>query len=111
MNIIFLTVSNIETLDKGGIYPDLMRKFRDEGHHVYIVSPTERRHGKSSYLIHEKNTTILKVKTLNVQKTNVIEKGIATLLLNRQYIRAIKEISLKVLDSTLVLIFKHRLLH
>lgn len=90
LNIIFLTVSNIETLDKRGIYPDLMRKFRDEGHHMYIVSPTERRHGKSTYLINEKNTTILKVKTLNVQKTNVVEKGIATLLLNGHYVRAIK---------------------
>ena len=56
MNILFLTISNIDTLDKQGIYPDLMRKFRDEGHHVHIVSPTERRHKKSTYLINEQNT-------------------------------------------------------
>ena len=39
MNIIFLTISRIRDIKSRGIYADLMRKFRDEGHNVYIVSP------------------------------------------------------------------------
>ena len=34
---------------------------------------------------------ILKVKTLNIQKTNIVEKGIGTLLLESQYLHAINK--------------------
>ena len=40
MNIIFLTLVRIADIEDSGIYHDLMRKFRDEGHKVYIVSPS-----------------------------------------------------------------------
>lgn len=90
MNVIFITLSNINNIKEKGIYADLMRKFRDEGHGVYIVSPVERRMGKRSHIIETDGVKILKVRTLNIQKTNVVEKGIGTLLLERQYINAIK---------------------
>ena len=35
-------------VNKRGIYNDLMRKFRREGHNLYIVCPTERREGKKT---------------------------------------------------------------
>lgn len=90
MNVIFVTISNINGIKERGIYADLMRKFRDEGHAVYIVSPTERRFGQQTHVIDTDGVKILKVKTLNIQKTNVIEKGIGTLLIERQYQNAIK---------------------
>ena len=76
MNVLFLTMSKFTSIESRGIYTDLMRKFRDEGHSVYIVSPSERREGKSTQLCDEKGARILSVRTLNVQKTNFIEKGI-----------------------------------
>lgn len=91
MNIIFLTLAKISDIEGRGIYSDLMRKFRDEGHQVYIVSPNERRFGQPTSLIEEKGVKLLNVKTLNVQKTNIVEKGIGTLLIERQYIHAIKK--------------------
>lgn len=91
MNIIFLTLSRISNIEERTIYADLMRKFRDEGHQVYIVSPSERRLGLKTSLSDENGVHILNVKTLNVQKTNVIEKGIGTLLLERQYRSAIQK--------------------
>ncbi len=90
MNVIFITLSNINSVAERNIYTDLMRKFRDEGHDVYIVSPAERRLGLSSRIIETDGVKILKVKTLNIQKTNVIEKGIGTLLIEKQYQKAIK---------------------
>ena len=39
MNIIFLTISRITDINARGIYTDLMRKFRDEGNQIYIVTP------------------------------------------------------------------------
>ena len=91
MNIVFLTISPITDINQRGIYPDLMRKFRDEGHIVYIVTATERRFGKETSLVESHGVKILNVKTLNVQKTNIVEKGIGTLLIERQFKAAIKK--------------------
>ena len=91
MNIIFITVSNINSIKEKGIYADLMRKFRDEGHQVHIVSPIERRFGQETHVIDTDGVKILKVRTLNIQKTNVVEKGIGTLLIEKQYQSAIKK--------------------
>lgn len=91
MNIIFLTLYRIEDIEERKLYPDLMRKFRDEGHQVYIVTPCERRLGLKTSLIENKGVHILNVKTLNIQKTSVVEKGVGTLLLEMQYKEAIKK--------------------
>jgi len=53
-----------------------MRKFRDEGHKVFIVTAAERRLGQETSLVDSHGVKILNVKTLNVQKTNIVEKGI-----------------------------------
>lgn len=90
MNVIFLTLG-IENIKNRGIYEDLMRKFRDEGHQVYIVYPVERRLGQNTSLVDINGVKILNVRTLNIQKTNVVEKGIGTLLLERQFRAAIKK--------------------
>ena len=91
MNIIFLTLFRISDIEEHGIYQDLMRKFRDEGHHVYIVCPVERRLGLKTSVVENKGVRILNVKTLNIQKTNIVEKGLGTLLIESQYIKAIKK--------------------
>lgn len=91
MNIIFLTLYRLNNIEERNIYSDLMRKFRDEGHQVYIVTPCERRLGLNTSLEESNGVKILNVKTLNVQKTNVIEKGIGTLLMENQYKAVIKK--------------------
>lgn len=90
MNILFLTVGRFNVIEEHGIYTDLMREFIDRGHIVYIVSPVERRFKKATFLRESDTCKNLKVRTLNIQKTNVIEKGIGTLLLERQFKKAIK---------------------
>ena len=91
MNVIFLTVGRIWEIRSRNIYADLMRKFRDKGHQVYIVSPVERHYGLPTQLRETDGVHILQVRTLNVRKTNVVEKGIGTLLLETQYKRAIQK--------------------
>jgi len=91
MNVIFLTLVRISNVDERGIYQDLMRKFRDEGHQVYIVTAAERRLGQETSLVDSHGVKILYVKTLNVQKTNIVEKGIGTLLIESQFKSAIKK--------------------
>jgi len=91
MNVIFLTLVRISDIEERGIYQDLMRKFRDEGHQVFIVTATERKLGQETSLVESHGVKILNVKTLNVQKTNIVEKGIGTLLIERQFKAAIKK--------------------
>lgn len=90
MNVIFLTLVRISDIEERGIYQDLMRKFRDEGHQVFIVTAAERRLGQETSLVDSHGVKILNVKTLNVQKTNIVEKGIGTLLIESQFKSAIK---------------------
>lgn len=89
MNILFLSVTGLYDLSKRGIYTDLMRQFVRNGHKVHIVSPFERRMGRKTEVFESNGVQILGVRTLNIQKTNVIEKGIGTLLLEYQYMHAI----------------------
>ena len=90
-NILFLTLSNVSNIDESGIYQDLLRELARKGHRIFVVSPTERRNQEKTHLIKKDNANILRVKTGNIQKTNLIEKGIATVLLESQYISAIKK--------------------
>ena len=91
MNVIFLTLAHISDIEKRGIYHDLMRRFRNAGHQVYIVTAAERRLGLETSLVDSHGVKILNVKTLNVQKTNIVEKGIGTLLIESQFKSAIKK--------------------
>lgn len=90
MNILFLTLSRISDISERGIYPDLIREFIHNGHSLYIVVPAERRFHQLTELKESGGAKILRVKTLNIQKTNLIEKGVGTLLLEYQYRRAIE---------------------
>ena len=91
MNILFLTMSKFRDINESGIYTDLMRRFRKDGHEVYVVTPCERRDGKPTSVFENDGVHILSVKTLNVQKTNVIEKGVGQVLLEPLYQRAINK--------------------
>lgn len=97
MNIIFLTMSNIHGVENRGIYADLMRKFRNEGHRLYIVAPRERRTGEPTNLQEVGGVYVLGVHTLNLQKTNVIEKGAGQVLVESQFKEAIKKNLAKVI--------------
>lgn len=97
MNVLFLTMSSaLKNIETSGIYTDLMRKFRDEGHEVYIMYPRERRTGLPTALQHEGRVHTLGVKTFNVTKTNIVEKGVGQVLLENQFRTALKKYFKKV---------------
>lgn len=89
MNILFLTLSRFNDINERGIYSDLARELARRGHKIFFVCPTERRFGKPTHII-PGGIPILKVHTLNIQKINIIEKGIGMLLLESQFDRAIR---------------------
>ena len=91
MNILFLSLLDINSFDDENIYMDLLNELIKKNVNVFIVSPSERRKKESTHVINNKNSKILKVKTGNIQKTNIVEKGISTLLIEFQYKKAIKK--------------------
>lgn len=91
MKVLFLTMAKINSFSDRGIYTDLLRKFYEEGHDVYAVCPIERREKKKTEVKKEKQGTILNVQTLNLQKTNIVEKGFGTLAIEYQFLSAIKK--------------------
>ncbi|ONN43586.1 glycosyltransferase family 4 protein [Enterococcus mundtii] len=92
LNILFITLLDFDSLADRNIYTDLMSEFVDHGHNISIISPTERKKRKNTHLIKDNNKCeILKLKIGNIQKTNKIEKGISTILIENQFIAGIKK--------------------
>jgi glycosyltransferase involved in cell wall biosynthesis len=91
MKVLFLTMSKINSFSDRGIYTDLLRKFYEEGHDVFAVCPIERHEKKKTEVRKEKQGTLLNVQTLNLQKTNIVEKGFGTLAIEYQFLSAIKK--------------------
>lgn len=91
MRVLFITMVKISSFDERGIYTDLLRKFHSEGHEVNVVCPIERRENKNTFILEEDKGKILNVKTFNLQKTNIIEKGLGILAIEYQFLSAIKK--------------------
>lgn len=90
MNVLFLTLLDFDSIQEHNIYTDLLREFVKNGHKVCIISPVEKRKGIKTHIIKEKNARILKLQIGNTQKTNVIEKGISTVMIEPTFKWAIK---------------------
>ena len=89
MNIIFLTLLDFKSYNEHNIYCDLLREFIKNGHDVYCISPVERRVGEKTHL--KENGRLLKLRIGNTQKTNIVEKAISTVMIEPQFIAAIKK--------------------
>lgn len=91
MNILFLSIGKLDDINERGIYTDLLRQFRDNGHNVYVVTPREKRLNLPTEYTLEDGVRFLRVKTGNITKTNVLEKGISTIMIETIFLRLIKK--------------------
>ena len=91
MNVLFLTTGTFNSINEQSMYPDLLREFKKNGHKVYIVSTNERRLGKKTEYVDEDGAHLLRVKIGNLRNTNLIEKGVSTLMIEGQFKAAIKK--------------------
>lgn len=89
MNILFLTLADFRSYSEHNIYCDLLRELIARGHQVYCISPAERRTGIETHF--EEDGHLLKLRIGNTQKTGIIEKGISTVMIEPQFIAAIKK--------------------
>lgn len=96
MNVLFLTIGRMGSIEDHGIYPDLLRCFRDKGHKVFTVSPYEKRTGLNTELVEDNGVKMLHVSIGNITKCSIIEKGISTLQIETRFLAAIKKYYAKV---------------
>lgn len=97
MNILFLTLLDFSNINERGIYTDLLREFRRNGHRLFIISPIEKRNKENTHLLKaDENVQILKLQIGNIQKTSLIEKGISTITLENKFIKGIQNFFNKV---------------
>ena len=89
MRVLFLALGKYTSIYNRGIYLDLLRVFVLNNHEVFIITSLEQDCKDSFQLIEEERSHILKVKTGRITKTNILEKGINTLLIEKKYIKAI----------------------
>ena len=76
MNVLFLTMARIGSLEDRGVYTDLLREFFKEGHNVFVVCPMERRENKKTNLLREKGGYNTKYSNLKHSKKQTLLKKV-----------------------------------
>ncbi len=89
LKILFITIGAFENSKSQGIYSDLMREFVKNNHSVYVACANQN--GNDTFIENESQLHILRVATGKLTKTNIIRKGISTLMVETQFKNAIKK--------------------
>ena len=90
MNVLFLSLGTFDDMGAGSVHIDIIKRFAKE-QNVYLLCKRERREHKRTELSEEFGIQVLRVKTGNIKKAGLIEKGLSTLLVEPQFKRAVKE--------------------
>lgn len=91
MKVLYISSTHAGMHDSS-IYYDLMQEFVEKGDDVTVVYAREERLNKETELYTQNNICYLGVKTGNISKNpNLIKKGIATLNIDRLFVRAIRK--------------------
>lgn len=91
MNVLFLSLGEFGNVKNGSVHIDLVKYFVQNGHEVYVACKNEKRNGQKTTITTEEGIHILRVLTGNIKRIGLIEKGISTLLLEKQFFDAIKK--------------------
>jgi len=91
MNVVFLTLAYPENEEDSNIYTDLMSEFIKNGHSVKVLCQQERRQKKLTRWTEHRGIPVLRIRTGNITKTNIVEKAFSTLQIERLFIKAIQK--------------------
>lgn len=92
MNVLFLSIGDFSDLKAGSVHIDIVKEIAANGHQVYVACNNIDNNAEETQIIHQEGVSLLKIKTGTIKKnSNLISKGIATVLLESTYINAIKK--------------------
>lgn len=87
MKILFLALNEIDSVNDGYIYADLIKEFGEHRHEVYAITPTRK---EETQLCESEGVKIIKVKNGTIQKTGKIRKALNLLFLDKHTLDAVK---------------------
>ena len=90
MNILFLTLGKIDSLENHTIYCDLLREFIKKGHSVSTLSPGNKKQEKIMYGCIECSLAYVDLDTVRGGK-NLIKKGFSTIRTGSSFIKGINQ--------------------
>ncbi len=92
MNVLFLTLMEINDFSQTGIYPDLINEFAENGHDIYVVSPCEEKNKNKYQLLREKeHVHLVSALIPDYFGVGLIQKGYASLVIGNRYIDSINK--------------------
>ena len=91
MKVLMLTIGQIDSLQKESVHINVIRALIGAGHSVSVLCSRERRLGLPTEYSVESGIKIVRLRTLNVTKCSLLEKGVSMLLLEHQFVGAIKK--------------------
>lgn len=89
MNILYLTISNLN-LKERGLYQDLINGLKERGHNITLVMANEARVLNKTIFLKENNINVLRIKVGNLFGVNFIKKGINNILIEKKFKKGIK---------------------
>jgi len=92
MNVLFLTLMEINDFSQTGIYPDLINEFAKNGHDIYVVSPCEEKNKDKYQLLREKeHVHLVSALIPDYFGVGLFQKGYSSLMIGKRYIDAINK--------------------
>lgn len=92
MNVLFLTLMEINDFSQTGIYPDLINEFAENGHDIYVVSPCEEKNKDKYQLLREKeHVHLVSALIPDYFGVGLFQKGYSSLMIGKRYIDAINK--------------------
>lgn len=99
--VLFLALRFPKVGTTSTMYTDLVESFRDKGNEVYVVASSTETGDEG--LFDESGVHVVRTKTIAQHNVNIIQKGIANLVLPKRYISAINKY-LKDIDFDIILL-------
>lgn len=83
MKFLFISIGSLDNLNAHEIYTDLVRNLHSDGHEVFVLCLKGK--NTSGGITNENGINIIRVQCDNLKSSNLIKKGIATLLIGRKF--------------------------
>lgn len=90
MNILFLTMTPISSINENTLYANLISKFLEHNHYIDLVTPIKNSN-RITYIEEKSTYRIIHIKIGSQDTHNLIKKGISTINIEPQYKATVKK--------------------
>lgn len=89
-NVLYLSLGEFNDFNSGSVHIDVVKEL-SKYCKVYLICKLEKRNNKATYIENIDGIDVLHVRTGNIKNVGFIEKGVSTVLIERQFKKAINK--------------------